>query len=367
MIRESLRYSGIFIFTILLASYLNTAVGQDLDESFYNIKQDTLSVRKGNREQLLAANAANKPKAYKHIPYAIDTTYFGSQVNYITKYTEKYLRSHNRTLSTVQERSLAVFPLIDSIMVLNKIPKQLKYLAVIESALNNHARSRVGAVGPWQFMSYTGREMGLIVNGKRDDRKDWTKSTNAAAKYLMELYEDLDDWLLVIAAYNSGPRPVKRAIARTGSTNFWDIKPYLPRETQGHVLAFVATATIFEKLDYYIGEEIPDNVSYTKPKIKKEPGKPKPKLRFSEEELKQMIIVKIKEPIYLELLCTELDIDQKTMDHWNYDYELFEYNTYSTDYYNLRIPRDKMNDFFAKKVVLENLSKKIYSDQNIQL
>lgn len=362
-----MRQPGIFIFTILLVYYSNQSRSQELDDSFYNIKTDTLYVRKGNKAQLLAANAVNKPKTYKHIPFAIDTSYFGNKVEYIANYTEKYLRSHNRTLTTVQERSLAVFPLIDSIMDSNKIPKELKYLAVIESALNNHARSRVGAVGPWQFMSYTGREMGLVVNSRRDDRKNWTKSTTAAAKYLMELYEDLDDWLLVIAAYNSGPRPVKRAISRTGSHNFWDIKPYLPRETQGHVLAFVATATIFEKLNYYIGEPIPDNISYTKPIVEKEPSKPKPKIRFSDDELKQMVIVKLTEPIYLELMAAELKTDLKTLQHWNYDYELFEYSTYSTDYYNLRIPKDKMDLFFAKKPALEKRSQKIYANQNVQL
>src|SRR5690606_26251905 len=115
---------------------------------------------------------------------------------------------------------------------------ELKYLAVIESALNNKAVSRVGAVGPWQFMAPTARMMGLNVSSKRDERTDWTKSTIAAAKYLSILYDQLNDWLLVVAAYNSGPAPVLRAINRTGSNSFWDIKPFLPRETQGHVLAF---------------------------------------------------------------------------------------------------------------------------------
>src|SRR5690606_27997247 len=100
--------------------------------------------------------------------------------------------------------------------------------------------------------------MGLKVGKGKDERTDWTKATTAAAKYLTWLYGELDDWLLVVAAYNCGPSPVQRAIKRTGSANFWDIKPYLPRETQGHVLAFIATASIFEHMNGFIGQkEIP--------------------------------------------------------------------------------------------------------------
>lgn len=350
---------------VALCSGALNVTAQNIDSSFYSVKSDTIILRKGIDPGVYAATMnALKPNAYKHVPYATDSLYFKDQVGYITDYTEKYLRSHHRTITTVKERSLKVFPLIDSILAMKRLPKELKYLAVIESALNNHARSRVGAVGPWQFMSYTGREMGLVVNSRRDDRKHWGRSTEAATKYLMKLYEDLDDWLLVIAAYNSGPRPVLRAINRTGSTNFWDIKKYLPRETQGHVLAFIATATIYEKLDYYIGAELPDNISYTKPVVKEEKKKPQPS-RFTKEELEQMAIVRISEPIYLELLANELGVDVKILYDWNFDYELYEYSTYSSDTYNLRIPKDKLDTFFAKKNVLDKRSKDIYANQQM--
>ena len=359
-----MRFKGIILPALLLACS-GQVVAQGLDKSFYSAKGDTIVIiKKGASNKEIAANIAATAPKYKHVPFAIDTAYFGSKVDYITGYTEKYLRSHHKTITTVQERSQKVFPLIDKVMDENKIPKELKYLAVIESALNNTARSRVGAVGPWQFMSYTGREMGLVVNSRRDDRKDWNRSTNAAAKYLMKLYEELDDWLLVIAAYNSGPRPVLRAIEKTGSHNFWDIKSLLPRETQGHVLAFVATATIFEKLNHYIGEEIPDEISFTKPSAASI-EKPKPKSRFSDDELRQMAVIRITTPLYPELLTNELGIDQKLFYKWNYDYELFEYNTYSEEKYNLRIPKDKLDAFLQKQEFFENKSKKIYMDQNM--
>lgn len=357
------------LFSCLLCMLVQHSVAQTIDSSFYKVKSDTIIIRKGVSPKVYAATleAANpKPKGYKHVPHAVDSAYFGKQLQYMQQYTEKYLKSHNRTLATVQQRAEKVFPLIDNVMDQNKIPKELKYLAVIESALNPNARSRVGALGPWQFMSYTGKDMGLVVNKKRDDRKDWMRSTSAAAKYLVELYEELNDWLLVIAAYNSGPRPVQRAIQKTGSSNFWDIKALLPRETQGHVLAFVATTTIFEKLGHYIGQEIPDEISYNGPKktdpsaAAKKPVKP----RFSDEELKSMAIVKIAAPISFELMSKELGIDEKLLNKWNEDYELFEYDTYEAETYNLRIPKEKLEAYLAKKEFLEKRSKQIYTAQD---
>lgn len=365
LVRERMHIKRYLSLLALAHVFVFSAYGQNaIDKSFYSFKNDTIVVRKAVPPVIYAAiSEAMMPRTYKQVPLAIDTNYFGKKTEYITGYTEKYLRSHHRTITTVKERSLKVFPMIDSVLEMNGLPKELKYLAVIESALNNHARSRVGAVGPWQFMSYTGREMGLVVNSRRDDRKDWVKSTAAATKYMIELYNELEDWLLVIAAYNSGPRPVLRAINRTGSRNFWDLKPYLPRETQGHVLAFVATATIYEKLDYYIGTDLPDNLNYVKPVISSEVKQKKS--RFTKEELEQMAIVKISEPLYLELLANELGADLKTLYKWNDDYELFEYGTYSSDTYNLRLPKDKLDAFFAKKVTLQQRSKKIYSNQGM--
>lgn len=357
--------SNISLFVLMVVCTMQ-ASAQELDKSSYKYESDTIIIRKGIDPKLYAASleaAKPKVKVMKHVPFAVDTVYFGDKVDYITNYTAKYLRSHQRTISTVNQRSKKVFPLIDGVMAQHKLPKELKYLAVIESALNNNALSKVGARGPWQFMDFTGREMGLVVNGRRDDRTDWNRSTRAAARYLTRLYEDLDDWLLVVAAYNCGPRPVLRAIKRTGSTNFWDIKPYLPRETQGHVLAFVATATIFEKLDYYIGKQLPDEISFVKP-TKIEPPKP-PKSKFSKEELQQMAIVRISSPIYLELLSNELEIDLGTLYRWNFDYELYEYSTYNSDTYSLRIPKDKLDGFLAKKNFLDKKSKEIYQSQSI--
>jgi membrane-bound lytic murein transglycosylase D len=127
------------------------------------------------------------------------------------------------------------------------IPLEMKYLAIVESALKPRARSRVGATGLWQFMFATGKQYGLDVSSYVDERSDPIKSTESAAKYLAKLYELFGDWDLALAAYNSGPGNVSKAIRRSGGyQNYWNIRPHLPRETAGYVPAFLATMYIFE-------------------------------------------------------------------------------------------------------------------------
>lgn len=121
------------------------------------------------------------------------------------------------------------------------LPLELKYMAIIESALNPRARSRAGAVGLWQFMYPTGKMYGLEINSYVDERMDILKSTDAAARYLRDMYKIFGDWNLSIAAYNSGAGNVKKAIIRSGGkTDFWEIYPYLPKETRGYIPAFIA-------------------------------------------------------------------------------------------------------------------------------
>jgi membrane-bound lytic murein transglycosylase D len=135
------------------------------------------------------------------------------------------------------------FPMIEEILDSYEIPLELKYLSVIESALNPRAVSRAGATGLWQFMYHTGRLYNLTVNSFVDERRDPVLATKAAAKYLKDAYCVYKDWVLAIAAYNCGAGNVNKAIHRSGGkTNYWDIYPYLPRETRGYVPAFIAAA-----------------------------------------------------------------------------------------------------------------------------
>ncbi|MCU0458626.1 MAG: transglycosylase SLT domain-containing protein [Bacteroidales bacterium] len=133
------------------------------------------------------------------------------------------------------------FPMIEDIFDYYGLPVELKYMAVIESALNPNAVSRVGATGLWQFMYSTGRMYGLTINSVVDERRDPVKATHAAARYLKDLYGIYNDWILVIAAYNCGPGNVNKAIRRSGNRkDYWEIYYRLPRETRGYIPAFVA-------------------------------------------------------------------------------------------------------------------------------
>ncbi|WP_445386363.1 LysM peptidoglycan-binding domain-containing protein [Robiginitalea sp. IMCC44478] len=139
------------------------------------------------------------------------------------------------------------FPLFEEALDKYDLPLELKYLAIVESALNPRAKSRVGATGLWQFMYGTGKMYGLDVSSYVDERSDPIKATEAACKYLSKLYEIFGDWDLALAAYNSGPGNVNKAIRRSGGyQNYWNIRRNLPRETAGYVPAFFATMYIFE-------------------------------------------------------------------------------------------------------------------------
>jgi len=161
-------------------------------------------------------------------------------------YVKKYIDKRNDCLSSVKKRSQVPFYIIDSVFTQYGLPVELKYLAVIESELKPSATSQVGAKGPWQFMPETAQILGLKVTRQCDERSNYYKSTIAAAKYLRDLYALFDDWLLVLAAYNGGPKPVYKAIRESGSRNFWVLQDYLPAESREHVKKFIATHYYFE-------------------------------------------------------------------------------------------------------------------------
>lgn len=162
------------------------------------------------------------------------------------KFVNSYIRNNDECLVNVKERSEGPFAIIDSVLHHYGLPLELKYLAVIESELKPTALSRVGAKGPWQLMPGTAHVLGLKVSRRHDDRINFYKSTNAAAKYLRDLHHEFGDWLLVLAAYNGGPRPVYRAIHKSHSRDFWALQRYLPRESREHVKKFIATTYYFE-------------------------------------------------------------------------------------------------------------------------
>ncbi len=180
----------------------------------------------------------------------------------VQKFIDRYSGRLRRSISYMLGASNFYMPIFEEALEMYQLPLELKYLPIIESALNPTAVSRVGAAGLWQFMIGTGKQYGLQVNSLVDERRDPVKSSYAAARYLKDLYRIFGDWNLVIAAYNCGPENINKAIRRAnpataknqdGETapvikDYWHIYPYLPRETRGYVPAFIAANYI---MTYY--------------------------------------------------------------------------------------------------------------------
>jgi len=165
----------------------------------------------------------------------------------LEKIIKHYLKNRPETLANLMGKAKYYFPLFEEYLDKYDIPLEIKYLAIVESALKPNAKSRVGAKGLWQFMYTTGKMYDLKVSSYVDERSDPIKSTEAACKYLSSLYKIFNDWDLALAAYNSGPGNVNKAIRRAGGKkNYWNIRHYLPRETAGYLPAFYATYYIFE-------------------------------------------------------------------------------------------------------------------------
>lgn len=206
----------------------------DINPKDSSIKEEIIvNPRDGFKNLFESAAAANSNFDVKLNPLAIS-------------FVEDYMDDHSAMLTKMKSWGKPYFDMMDEVLAKHGLPTELKYLSVIESQLKSSATSWAGAVGPWQFMPETARLLGLKVGKGKDERKDYYKSTQAAARYLTELYGIFNDWLLVIAAYNCGPGNVLSAIKRSGTNNFWELQRYLPTESRNHVKKFIATHYIME-------------------------------------------------------------------------------------------------------------------------
>ena len=266
---------------------------------------------------------------------------YSSQVNpHAESYMQDYLRAHSKFLLKMKTWALPYFNFIDQIFSQYGLPRELKYLAVIESHLNTGATSWVGAAGPWQFMPYTAREYGLIVNSSYDERRDYFKSTHAAARYLLTLYKQTHDWLLVIAAYNGGPGRVFNAIKRSGSRNFWALQYYLPEESRNHVKKFIATHYIMEgnnPLGYTNGIAVTNPYDH----------KPDITLKEAENAETQTITGKF----HSVIIAKNLSMDISAFNRYNPN---FDQLISANGQYELVLPADKMQIFMANKYTILN-------------
>ena len=228
------------------------------------------------------------------------------------------------------------FPLFEQELDNNDIPLEIKYLAIIESALNPKARSRVGAKGLWQFMYSTGKMYGLDVSSYVDERHDPILATKAASKYLAKLYDIFDDWDLALAAYNSGPGNVNKAIRRSGGyTNYWNIRRNLPRETAGYLPAFLATMYIFEYAEEH-------GLTYKK----------------AERPYFETDTVHVKQLITFDQISKLVDISTEELEMLNPSYKLNIIPKVKDKNYALRLPVTKIGKFVSNEEAIYAYVKK---------
>ena len=245
---------------------------------------------------------------------------------------KSFLKNRRSSLERLMSLSDYYFPMFEQEMSNQKIPLEIKYLAIIESALNPKARSRAGATGLWQFMYTTGKSYGLEVNNYVDERSDPIRATKAAAKYLKELYQIFGDWDLVLAAYNSGPGNVTKAIRRSnGKTNYWNLRPYLPKETAGYVPAFLATLYIFE--------------------YAKEHGF-KPQRRSN--HLFETDTIRVKQAVPFKNIAEITGMDVQDIQFFNPSYQLDVVPYVEGHNYALRLPISEIGKFVANEEAIYN-------------
>jgi len=257
-------------------------------------------------------------------------------------FIQDYLEDDREELENVRSYGRPYFTLIEGILAQYGLPKELKYLAVIESNLKSSAVSRVGAKGPWQLMPQTARDLGLKVNHNIDERKNYTKSTRAAALYLRDLYNELGDWLLVIAAYNTGTVNVYRAIHRSGSRNFWDLEKFLPMESRNHVKKFIGTQYMFEgqgSVTTLTREEATQQLSGSAMYVFHRD--------LTAQELTQARTISVSGKYHSSVIEKYLNMDDASFDRYNPSFDKIMAS--SNNSYDLKLPPGKMDLFVANK------------------
>jgi len=243
--------------------------------------------------------------------------------SYIRMFIDMYANKKRGTTSRVLGLAQMYFPMFEQQLDKYNVPLELKYLAVVESALNAKARSRVGAGGLWQFMYYTGKVYGLEVTSYVDDRNDPLKATVAACRHFNDLYNMYHDWLLVLAAYNSGPGNVNKAIRRSGGKmTFWEIMPYLPRETRDYVPAFIA-------VNYVMAYSNEHNIYPVMPKI-----------LYHETDT-----VAVRQPLTLGILADKLKLNISELEFLNPTFRTGFIPATADNPFFIRLPQKSIADF----------------------
>lgn len=263
-------------------------------------------------------------------------------------FVQGYIARNRKGFLQMKEWAKPYFNMMDEVLAQHGLPKELKYLAVIESGLKYNANSFAGAVGPWAFMPAAAREYGLKMTRYNDERLDYYKSTHAAARLLTNLYQRYGDWLLVIAAYNCGAGNVDKAIKRSGgSRDFWTLQYHLPDESMNHVKKFIGT--------HYIFEEEGGVTTVTKAEMKDLLINGNA-TQLKEDDLKNTTSYTISGRFRSEVILKYIDLDKAIFDRYNPGFD----NKISIDgKYELRLPNAKMNIFVEKRYEILDESMKI--------
>ncbi len=297
-------------------------------EAVTNVTDSSVVSDKSGFKSLFANNTfdASKPYAAQLNPRAVS-------------FVQEYIRKQGKELDKMKSWGKPYFDLYDNILALYGIPREMKYLSVIESHLSSGLVSWAGAVGPWQLMDYEAKRFGLRT-GRIDDRMDYYKSTHVAARLMKELYSEFNDWLLVVAAYNGGAGRVRQAIRKAGSRDFWDLQYYLPEETRNHVKKFIGTHYVFEGSGGWTtltaAETEQQKMLAAKPQ----------EVKLNEDELASTGTVEISGRYNSVVIANGLALDILRFNKWNpgLDKTLSEGKKYS-----MRLPREMIPVFESKK------------------
>lgn len=321
--------------SLWLAELTNSDLYPKIKESVLNIPYNTdevalADVQNLSKEQLVRELASLNLKSGFYISYRPE----------LANTIEQYLSHRKKSFERLMSLGYYYFPLFEEKLDKYNLPLELKYLPIVESALNPKAKSRVGATGLWQFMFATGKMHNLEVSNYLDDRMDPEKSTEAAAQYLSELYKIFGDWNLVLAAYNAGPGNVSKAIRRSGETDFWKLKDYLPRETANYVPAFLATYYIFEHA-HQLGFE---------------PYQPET-IRFNTDT------IQVKHPVKFDYIAKTLGVDKDLIGFLNPQYKLNIVPASKEHAATLRLPVEGVGLFAANEELIYKQSQEIITKE----
>ncbi|MEE9349514.1 MAG: transglycosylase SLT domain-containing protein [Flavobacteriaceae bacterium] len=340
IVQDTIRLTDPIISTEAMASHMVTetyvnadlsilsddAYAKQIDDYWFNALENSSL----NEDNNILANYAiddtelDTETLKQRLSFLNSKTPFNVEYNEILeRIIKRFLKNRKDKYAKLMAKATYYFPLIEAELTRFDIPLEMKYLAVIESALNPTAKSRVGASGLWQFMYATGKQFDLQVNSYVDERHDVLKATIAACKFLKQLHNTFGDWDLALAAYNSGPGNVSKAIRRSGgSRNYWNIRHFLPRETASYVPLFYTTMYIFE----YANEHqivATENV-----------------LQHFETDA-----IQVKEQISLDQITQAINVSKNTLKFLNPQYRLGIIPVIEGRNYKLVLPRKAIGSF----------------------